>query len=75
MFSNQCWPINGLRDQNAADILSRSGAKLVISDKCRPNSNEKEVIVSWSGEYVGYWIYLISGVILEVINFISLIAY
>jgi hypothetical protein len=27
----QCWPIKGLKGQNAADIQSRSGAKLVIS--------------------------------------------
>ena len=74
MFFNQCWPIKGLRSQNAADILSWSGAKLAISDKCRPNSDEKEVIVSGSGKDVGYWIHLICGVILEVNYFISLIA-
>jgi hypothetical protein len=46
MFSDQCWPIKGLRGKKQADIQNRSGAKLVISDECRPNSDEKDVIAA-----------------------------
>ncbi len=74
MFSDQCWPIKSLRGKKQADIQNRSGAKLVISDECRPNSDEKDVIVSGSKHDVAYCIYLTCGVVLEVIIFISLIA-